>query len=207
MTGVMLGTAFVTYTLATGCKTDTPVHVNPIPAGITGWGGTITVGTSSTYADPTPGGIWTSSNPSVARIDMSTGTVTGLTAGVVTISYTVGSGCSALRTLTVITLPATRTGKSITDNSDFMVTPNPTTGRILISGTLEDQASAGAENTEVLIEVTDMLGRNVYRATATAHYGQLSSELTLSNTLANGMYLLNLRTGSERKLFHVVVER
>jgi uncharacterized protein YjdB len=150
--------------------------------------------------------MWSSSNPAVATIGISTGTVTGVSAGVVNISYTIG-GCSAIRTLTVVSLPATRTGNAVGDNSDFTVTPNPTTGRILVSGTLEDEAAAGEENTDVLIEVTDMLGRNVYRATATAHYGRLSSELTLSSSLANGMYLLHLRTGAERKLFHVVVER
>ena len=105
--GIAAGTARITYTLPTGCKTDTAVRVNPIPAGITGWGSVITVGTSSTYADATPGGIWTSSNPAIATIGMTTGTVYGVSPGVVTISYTVGTSCAATRVLTVRVLPGT----------------------------------------------------------------------------------------------------
>ncbi len=108
VSGIAAGTARISYTLPTGCKTDTAFYVNPLPAGITGWGSIITVGTSSTYADATPGGTWSSSNPAIATIGATTGTVHGVAPGSVTISYIVGAtGCAATRVLTVQVLPGT----------------------------------------------------------------------------------------------------
>lgn len=207
VTGVAAGTAFVTYTLPTGCKLDTMVLVNNIPAGITGWGSTVMVGTSTTYADATPGGIWTSSNPAVASIGMSSGTVTGLAAGYVTISYTIGTGCSAFRALTVVVMPATRTASTISDNSDFLITPNPTSGRILLNGTFGDAVFKDEGDSKVYLSITDMLGRVVHNEILLAHYGKLQDEVTLNSQLANGMYLLSLRTDAGMMLFHLVLER
>jgi hypothetical protein len=207
ITGIAAGTVFITYTLPTGCKLDTPLLVNPLPAGITGWGSTVTAGTSTTYADATPGGIWTSSNPAVASVGITSGLVTGITAGAVTISYTIGTGCFASRPLTVVVRPATRTGSVWSDNSDVIITPNPSAGQILISGTFADPALTDEADAVVFVNITDMLGRVVQHGIVNAHYGRLHEEVKLSSQLANGMYLLSLRTSAGAMLFHLVLER
>jgi len=60
---------------------------------------------------------------------------------------------------------------------------------------------------QVAIEITDMLGQSVYRANVLARNGELDERIQLSNTLANGMYVLTLRSDAERKVFHVVIEQ
>ena len=102
VTGVTAGTSIITYTLPTGCTTTTIVTVNPLSP----IGGTMNVCVNATTSltDATAGGVWSSSNTSVATIS-STGTVTGITAGTATISYTLGSGCSATTVVTVNPLP------------------------------------------------------------------------------------------------------
>ncbi len=77
--------------------------VTPAPSGITG---STNVCPSSTTAlsDPTPSGVWSSANSSIASVN-SGGVVTGVVAGGVLISYTVGS-CSATTSVTVSSIPA-----------------------------------------------------------------------------------------------------
>ena len=70
--------------------------VNPAPvvAAISGPTNQCT-GTTITLTDPTTGGVWTSSTPSVATIGLSSGVVTGITAGISTLTYTITNifGC------------------------------------------------------------------------------------------------------------------
>ncbi|WP_345079437.1 T9SS type A sorting domain-containing protein, partial [Nemorincola caseinilytica] len=59
----------------------------------------------------------------------------------------------------------------------------------------------------VTFEVTDMLGQVVYRGSTVAKGGTLEARIELTNTLANGMYMLNMSIGAERKAFHFVVKQ
>jgi hypothetical protein len=52
-----------------------------------------------------------------------------------------------------------------------------------------------------------MVGQVVYRSQLTAHSGSIDEHVQLDGSLANGMYILNLNTGSENKVFHFVVEQ
>ncbi|MCF8450943.1 MAG: T9SS type A sorting domain-containing protein, partial [Taibaiella sp.] len=56
-------------------------------------------------------------------------------------------------------------------------------------------------------DVTDMLGQVVYRGILQAKRGKLDEQIRLSNTLANGMYILTLRTEQEQKVFHFVMQQ
>ncbi len=110
--GVAIGTATVTYTIGT-CTSISPVTVNTSPSAIAPSGPiSICSGSSTPFADVTPGGVWSSSNNAIATVG-STGTVWGVSPGVDTISYTVG-GCAATKTVTVTSggspiLPGTAT--------------------------------------------------------------------------------------------------
>jgi Zn-dependent metalloprotease/uncharacterized protein YjdB len=72
------------------------------PAFITGTTN-ICVGGTTTLLDATPGGTWTSGTPAVATV--AGGLVTGISAGTSVITYSVGTGCDAMVTVTVNAYP------------------------------------------------------------------------------------------------------
>jgi hypothetical protein len=61
----------------------------------------ICIGSTSTLSNAIPGGLWSSSNPSVATINANTGLVTSVSAGVTTITYK--NECGGISTTTVST--------------------------------------------------------------------------------------------------------
>ena len=97
--GVAAGTAVITFTAAAGYVVH-PMTVSIAPAAITGTT-SICVGSTSTLADPTPGGTWSSGSSSIASVNAATGVVTGISAGVTTIAYGMGTGCYASTSFTV----------------------------------------------------------------------------------------------------------
>jgi uncharacterized protein YjdB len=88
--------------MGVGCFTTTSVLVNPsLP--ITGT--TINyVGLSTTLSNAVAGGLWRSSNTTIATVGSISGDVLGVATGNATISYTLPTGC--LRTTTIIVNPA-----------------------------------------------------------------------------------------------------
>lgn len=91
------GTTNITYTTPAGCTNVITFTVSPVSP-ITG---STSICTTTTLSNATPGGTWTSSNPSIATIGLTSGIVTGLAPGTVTITYTTTSGCTTTTTLTV----------------------------------------------------------------------------------------------------------
>ncbi len=108
VSGVSAGTAAISYSLPTGCVATRIVTVSPLPAAITPVT-TVCVGQSAALSDPTPGGSWSSANTGIATVS-GIGLVTGISGGTVTISYTIGTGCSATSVVTVNPLPPSITG-------------------------------------------------------------------------------------------------
>ena len=84
---------------------------------------TVCAGGTTTLADATPGGTWTSSTPAVATVGTGSGIVTGISAGTTTITYNVGSG-PATAVVTVIAAPAT---PSAISGSSVVCTGTPDT--------------------------------------------------------------------------------
>ena len=102
VTGVGAGVANITYTMvATGCDTTMSFTTDPLPV-VSPIGGTFNVCEESivTLTETTGGGVWSSSNTSIATVDPSTGAVTGVLAGPVTISYTVTNISNCVTTVT-----------------------------------------------------------------------------------------------------------
>ncbi len=99
VTGVSSGSTTIIYTVTGTCGTATAtrsITVNPGPtvAAITG-SSTICPGVTTTFADATTGGIWTSSAASIATVS-ATGVVTGVAAGASIISYSVTNSCGTV---------------------------------------------------------------------------------------------------------------
>jgi uncharacterized protein YjdB len=107
VTGVAAGTTNILYTTG-GCSRSAVIAVNASPPAITG-PVSICAGTSTTYTDATSGGVWASSNPAIASINASTGILTGISAGAVTISYTLSGGCMTAKPVTINPLPSAGT--------------------------------------------------------------------------------------------------
>jgi len=108
VTGVLAGTATITYTLPTGCYTTAIVTVNALPDPITGTTD-VCVGSTTTLSSATTGGTWSSGTPANATIS-ATGIASGITAGTSAITYASAEGCITTAELTVNPLPAAITG-------------------------------------------------------------------------------------------------
>jgi len=113
VTGVATGTTFITYTLATTCRSTAVVTVQPLPAPITG-PTQVCMGSSITLLNFTVGGgTWSSSTPSVGTINSTTGVFTGMNPGTTTITFTASStGCITTAVVTVNPLPGAITATS-----------------------------------------------------------------------------------------------
>jgi trimeric autotransporter adhesin len=111
VSGVTLGTARITYSLGTGCTVTTVVTVNAVPASISGTA-IMCAGATTSLSDLTAGGTWSSVNTSVATVGTGVGLVTGVSAGTSAISYTLGTGCAAVKTVTVNPLPSAIAGNA-----------------------------------------------------------------------------------------------
>ena len=87
-------------------------------------------------------------------------------------------------------------------SSEVRMIPNPNNGTFTINGTI-----GSSQDERVAFEITNMLGQVVYRNSAFAAGGVINEEVSLSNSLANGMYLLNVKSGGESKTLHFVIEK
>jgi uncharacterized protein YjdB len=101
-TGISAGTAVIYYTIGTGCSSSLTITVNTMPGPI-GGPSSVCVGLTITETESIMGGVWGSSNPAVASISM--GVITGVSIGTANIIYSLGTGCSVSRTITVNATP------------------------------------------------------------------------------------------------------
>jgi uncharacterized repeat protein (TIGR01451 family) len=104
-TGITAGTAMISYALPTGCATSTPLTV--VGSSVSPISGVAAVcpGGTATLTDATPGGTWSTSNPSIGIISAG-GVFTGAAAGTVNILYTLSGGCGSVAVATVYPTPA-----------------------------------------------------------------------------------------------------
>jgi Secretion system C-terminal sorting domain/Carboxypeptidase regulatory-like domain/Bacterial Ig-like domain (group 2) len=95
VTGVASGGDYIYYTVG-GCSVSKYVTVDPVSGGLSAITGDsmVCIGSTITLADATSGGTWSSSDVTIATVS-SSGVVTGVSSGSVTISYTVTGTCGA----------------------------------------------------------------------------------------------------------------
>ncbi len=122
----------------------------------------------------------------------------------VSVEVTNHGACLAMMGSKTVTMTVSPVGVvSVTNTlSDIRLLPNPNNGDFTIRGN-----TGIAGNQELNVEITDMLGQAVYRGTVTSRNGDVDQKIQLSKALANGMYILNLRTETEAKVFNFVLQQ
>ena len=109
VSAVAAGSSVISYTIGS-CRTTKTFTVNANPAAIAGTQ-TVCEGALTTFTDATAGGTWSSLDNSTATVTSSSpGVITGVHAGNTTISYTLATGCFAVRAVTVNTSPSAISG-------------------------------------------------------------------------------------------------
>lgn len=132
VTGVNGGAVYVSYTIPTGCYSVKFLSVNPTPAAITGLGNLCT-GRTHVYYSGTPGGLWTSSNTTIATAAATSGVVTGIHAGTVTLSYMLPTGCAIGRVITIDASPSAIAGGDALCQGSAFTYANDTPGGVWAS--------------------------------------------------------------------------
>jgi hypothetical protein len=163
-------------------------------AGVTGFGGTGLSYQWEINGVPVPGATsdtFTSSN--FTSYDSVTCAVTG---------YSLcGSTTRDVSTIIIDTIAAGVHTVQM-GGGDIRLVPNPNGGTFTVKGSLGTIGDEG-----VLLEITDMLGQTVYKKTVLVRGGKINEQIQLSDALANGVYLLSLKSESDNKVFHFVIEK
>ncbi len=108
-------------------------------------------------------------------------------------------GNSASKSL-VLQLSGVGVRPVITASAEVVLSPNPNSGVFSLKGNL-----GTATDETVILEVTNMLGQVVYTGQAKSAGGKIDEQLSLKS-LANGMYILNMVSGTQHTVFHFVIE-
>jgi trimeric autotransporter adhesin len=130
VTGNGAGTAIISYTAPNSCFITSTITVNPI-APISG-AATVCPGGNITLSDIAGGGTWASSNTAVATINSSS-TLSGVSVGTATITYTTSFGCTATMVISVNALTAISGATSVCQGTTITLM-NATAGGTWSSG-------------------------------------------------------------------------
>jgi len=143
VTGMSAGSGVITYTLPTTCYTTATINVTTGTTPISG-PGTVCAGASIPLTDGSGGGVWSSTVLSHATIGSLSGVVTGVAAGTTTITYSLGSGCTAVKTITVNASPAAIAGAGAVCAGAAITESDGTGGGVWSAGTGTGSVSVGS---------------------------------------------------------------
>jgi hypothetical protein len=202
VTGITAGLDTIRYTVTSTCGTAVAakvISVNslPSPGTITG-AASVCPGVTIALSHSVTGGVWGSSNTTVATISGS-GIVTGVSSGTSIISYTVSNSCghaSATHGITVLT-PASCGGVGVNNvagiKTELLVAPNPNGGVFtmnLQSDLMED----------VTVIITNAVGEKVKELKT-----RTNTVVDLNIGDATGFYLLTATTSTNRYVAKVII--
>ena len=166
------GTFNYTVTL-TGCTggtstaTGTIVVTAPPTAGALSGNQSICVTGTTAFASTVSGGSWSSSDTGVARVNATTGLVTGIAAGTATITYTVTGtgGCSNAIATRTVTVTAPPTAGTLSGNQSICVTGTTAFASTVSGGSWSSSATGVAT-----VNATTGLVTGITAGTATITY-------------------------------------
>lgn len=122
----------------------------------------------------------------------------------VTIKVTNNTPCGPYSSTNGLRVNVSTVGVAAVNVTEFDVRlmPNPTSGSFFIKGSV-----TGIANGTVSVDVTDMLGQTVYTGSAQVKNGAVDQRVQLDGALANGMYMVTLRTEGTSKVFHLMLQQ
>jgi len=177
VTAVAQGSTIISYTVNTGCNTpvvatkNLTVSPNANSGTITG-NANMCPGTNAFFfTNGDPGGVWSSSNTSVATVNSVTGLVSTVTQGTCNIIYTVNTGCNS----------PVATSFALTVKPAAPVTP----------GTITGNANVCASTSSFFYSITAVPNATNYIWTIPAGWsidaGQGSTSITVTSGTAGGI--------------------
>jgi len=188
VTGIAVGTDTISYTVSSGNCSATSTFIVTVGTGVTvaaiSGPASVCLNSSITLTDATSGGGWTSSDPNIGYVEYATGVVTGLSAGVVTIKYTVGNGtCSGTAIKNIIVSDIPNVGSNNISSyalctSDSVQLTNTISGGVWTSSNTTN-ATVGA-GTGLVVGGNRVLGNNniAITYTVTNVYGCFATAVT-----------------------------
>jgi len=126
-TGILPGSATVSYMLPTGCYRTRNMIVNPVPALISA-PSSMCKGAAYLLSNATAGGAWTVGDPSIAMVNTSTGVALATNVGTTTVAYTLSTGCTSSAVLTVSDVPDAIVGQASVCAGSTTTLTNTTAG-------------------------------------------------------------------------------
>ncbi len=160
VSGITAGSATITYNITNYCGSMDSlfsITVNPLPvvSPITGTT-TFCEGSTSTLADAASGGVWSSTDASIASVDAA-GIVTGVAPGSATISYTVTNSCGVIAATAAVTINPLPVAGTITGPASVCVAASITLSDASAGGTWTT-SSAGIASVDAAGTVTGISG-------------------------------------------------
>lgn len=203
VTGIVPGTATITYTYTNMCGSVAAVHalkVDSIPAdaGVIKGVDSVCQSRITVLTDNLAGGTWVSKHPSIATI-ASTGIVTGVSAGIDTILYIISNTCgadTALFRLKVLPLWLCAAGVQNTASAALSVSayPDPNNGNFILK-----VSSPTSRNVEVVI--TNLLGEKIKEINASTN-----QETEIKLDVPPGIYFLTALTEAGKQVHKVIIQ-
>lgn len=90
----------------------------------------------------------------------------------------------------------------IVDNLKPVLAPNPNDGNFSIKGRMKNMYNGQAS-----IVVTNMLGQVIHRSEAVISNGFINAPISLTQTIAKGVYFVNVTAGDERAIYRLVLDK
>jgi uncharacterized protein YjdB len=192
VSGLMAGTAMITYKLPTTCMRNVVVTVNPAPL-ISSATSSVCTGATLALTGTPAGGIWSSTTAGVtANVGSASGIVTGLAVGTSVISYILPTGCLTFMTITVNPATSVITGAmSVCQGLTTTLSSGPSGGAWASSNPLIGSVTSstgvvtGVSANTVTITYTSSAGAGCFR-TAIVTVNPLPSALLGSAIVCEG---------------------
>lgn len=113
-----------------------------------------------------------------------------------------GASAAVCNTETIVVHANVGVTTTADNKQDVALLPNPNKGAFTIKG-----YTGAATGDYVTLEVTNIMGQMVHTQSVLPVNGRINEQLQMNAALANGMYILNMRSAAGSKAFHFVIER
>lgn len=148
--GLTAGNATMTYSVSGtgGCPIATStrtITITALPnAGTLSGAPNVCVGLTTLFSSTSPSGTWSSANPAIATVNASTGLVTGISSGTVSIDYTVAGtgGCGPVTVSRAVTVSNPVSAGSLAGNQAICVGNITNLNSTIAGGTWSSSSNA-----------------------------------------------------------------